>query len=270
MAQISYEINGSDLQYVEVMLPPYTSIIGEQGAMMYMDSKINVTTVLGDGSQSAFGAIGRFFKALKRSFTGESLFSSRYSNPTQTAQRVAFAAPTISKILAVDLGELGGELICQKGAYLAGEEGTEVKLAWQKRLRVGFFGGEGFIMQRITGKGIVFINATGALTEMILAPAQALHVDSGCLVALSPSVTYEIKYAGKIKTAIFGGEGLFYASLVGPGKVWLQSLPARRLSMELMKGNLTRSGNGGLGGKLYLLFIIIVVLLSLLITPGKS
>lgn len=270
MSQISYQIHGSDLQYVEVQLPPNVSVIGEQGAMMYMDDHLTVTTVLGDGSQSAYGAIGRFFKAVKRSFTGEALFSSRYYNPTQTVQRVAFAAPTISKILAIDLAELGGELICQKGAYLAGEEGIEVKLAWQKRIRVGFFGGEGFIMQRITGKGVVFINATGSLTEMTLTPRQAIRVDSGCLVALSPSVTYEIKYAGKIKTAFFGGEGLFYASLIGPGKVWLQSLPAKRLSAELMRSALL-GRSGGMGGKLYLLLVIIIVLISIFMDlPDKT
>lgn len=263
MANISYQIKGSDLQYVEVVLPPNTAVFGEQGAMMYMDGQINVTTVLGDGSSSAYGVVGRFFKALKRSFTGESLFSSRYRNDSQSPQRIAFAASSISKIVAVDLTEIGGELICQKGAYLAGEEGIEVKLAFQKRLRVGFFGGEGFIMQRITGKGIVFINACGALAEMVLTPGQSLQVDSGCLVALSPSVTYEIKYAGKIKTALFGGEGLFYASLIGPGKIWLQSLPERRLSLELVQ-MATLGRTKGITGKLYLLFIIIIVILTVL------
>ncbi len=269
MASISYQIQGSDLQYVEVLLPPNATVIGEQGAMMYMDGQIKVNTVLGDGSSSTFGVVGRFFKDLKRSLTGESLFSSRYSNPTQTPQRVAFAAPSISKIVAINLDEIGGELICQKGAYLAGEEGITVKLAFQKRLRVGFFGGEGFIMQRISGKGLVFINATGALAEMVLAPMQNLQVDSGCLVALSPSVTYEIKYAGKIKTALFGGEGLFYANLIGPGKIWMQSLPERRLSVELMKMSML-GGSKGFGGKLYLLVIIAVVIISFLSEINKN
>ncbi|MCX7096407.1 MAG: AIM24 family protein [Methylococcales bacterium] len=260
MSKISYQIEGSDLQYVEVVLPPNATVFGEQGAMMYMDDNINVTTVLGDGSPSSFGAIGRFFKAVKRSLTGESLFSSRYRNTSASPQRVAFASSSISKIVAIDLSELGGDLICQKGAYLAGEEGIETKLAFQKRLRVGFFGGEGFIMQRITGKGIVFINASGALAEMTLAPQQSLQVDSGCLVALSTAVSYEIKYAGKIKTALFGGEGLFYASLKGPGKIWLQSLPERRLGAELMKASLT--GGKGFGGKLYFLLIIAAVIYS--------
>lgn len=176
--------------------------------------------------------------------------------------RVAFAASTISKIVAIDLPELGGELICQKGAYLAAEAGTEINLAFQKRLRVGFFGGEGFIMQRIIGKGIVFINATGTLKDLTLAPGETLRVDSGCLVALSPSVTYEIKYAGKMKTALFGGEGLFYVSLSGPGKVWLQSLPASRLAGELARTAWVGQSRG-IGGKLYLLVIIIALLATI-------
>ncbi|MFZ2725678.1 MAG: TIGR00266 family protein [Methylococcaceae bacterium] len=268
MSAISYRIEGSDLQYVEIELPPNTSIIGEQGAMMYMDEKIIVSTILGDGSTSSFGAIGRFFKAIKRSLTGEALFSSRYYNGSNKTQRVAFASASISKIIAIDLAELGGELICQKGAYLAGEQGIEVSLAFQKRLRVGFFGGEGFIMQRIKGKGIVFINATGALAHMQLAPAQSLQVDSGCLVALSPSISYEIKYAGKIKTALFGGEGLFYASLTGPGKVWLQSLPEQRLSKEIMKMSML-GGSKSLGGKVYLLLIILIAIISFLAELNK-
>ena len=262
MPSISYQIHGSDLQYVEVLMPPNTAVIGEQGAMMYMDEKISVTTVLGDGSQSRFGAMGRFFKAVKRMFTGEALFSGRYHNDSKIAQRVAFATPSISKIIAIDLNAMGGELICQKGAYLAGEEGTEVKLAWQKRLRVGFFGGEGFIMQRITGTGVTFISANGALTEMTLSPGQVLKVDSGCLVALSPTVSYEIKYAGKMKTAFFGGEGLFYASLTGPGKIWLQSLPERRLGAQLMRAAMMGRSKS-VGGRLYLLLIIVVVMFSI-------
>lgn len=262
MANISYQINGTDLQYVEVTVPPGTSVLGEQGAMMYMDDKLEVQTVLGDGSQSSFGAIGRLYKAIKRSFTGESLFSSRYTNSSSDPQRVAFATASISKILAVNLAEQGGELVCQKGAYLAGEEGIETSLAFQKRLRVGFFGGEGFVMQRIAGKGIVFLNASGALTEIDLLPGQSLQVDTGCLMAITPAVTYEIKYAGKLKTSFFGGEGLFYAHLKGPGKVWLQSLPEGRLGATLMKAAMTGRSQG-VGAKLYFLMIIVFVLIAL-------
>ena len=262
MSSLSYQIHGSDLQYVEVILPPNAVIIGEQGAMMYMDNHLEVDTVLGDGTRSSFGLLGRWFKALKRAYTGESLFSARYSNNSANTQRVAFAAPTLGKIVAINLAEMGGELICQRGAFLAGEAGTEVQLAWQKRIRVGLMGGEGFIMQRIVGKGWVFINATGGLTQMNLIPAQVLQVDSGCLVALTSGVTYDIKYAGKLKTAIFGGEGLFYASLTGPGTVWLQSLPMRRLSAELMSSALTGRNRGGVWGKVYLGFIIVVIIAS--------
>lgn len=263
MSKISYTVFGSDLQYVEIVLPPNTAVVGEQGAMMYMDDKLTVTTVLGDGSKSAFGVFGRFWKAFKRALTGESFFSGYYKNKSEVDQRVAFATASISKIVAIDLAEMGGELICQKGAYLAAEEGTEVKLAWQKRLRVGFFGGEGFIMQRISGNGVAFISANGGLTEMVLQPGQVLKVDSGCLVALSPSVSYEIKYAGKIKTAIFGGEGLFYAALTGPGKVWLQSLPERRLALALMRTAMM-GRTRGLSGKMYLLLIIVFFIISIM------
>jgi uncharacterized protein (TIGR00266 family) len=261
VSDISYQIHGSDLQYVEVTLAPGASVIGEQGAMMYMDPGVVMNAVLGDGAASSFGVIGRFFRAIKRSLSGESLFSGRYKNDSQQPQRVAFAVPSVSKIVAVNLDDLGGELICQRGAYLAGSEGIQIKLALQKRLRVGFFGGEGFFMQRITGSGTVFISSSGAQAEMVLQPGQELQVDSGCLVALSSSVTYEIKYAGKVKTALFGGEGLFYARLVGPGQVWLQSLPDRRLSATLMRTAITGRGNGW-GGRMYLLFVIVAVIYS--------
>lgn len=261
MSDFSYQIVGSDLQYVEITLQPGLSVIGEQGAMMYMDNKVQVTTVLGDGSASKFGAIGRFFKAIKRSFTGESLFSSRYTNCAKIEQKVAFATSSISKIIGINLDAMGGSIVCQKGAYLAGSDGIEINIAFQKRLRVGFFGGEGFIMQRITGAGTVFISANGALTEMTLAPGQELKVDSGCLVALSPSVNYSINYAGKIKTALFGGEGLFYTGLTGPGKVWLQSLPEQRLGAQLMRSALMGRSKG-MTGKLYLAAVIVFALIS--------
>jgi len=263
MSDIQYKIEGSDLQFVEVTLAPKQAVVGEQGAMMYMDEHVEVTTVLGDGTQAKFGAIGRFFKAVKRMFTGESLFSGRYRNLSKGSQRIAFATPSISKIIAVDLAELGGKIICQKGAYLAGQEGTEVKLALQKRIRVGIFGGEGFIMQSIEGDGTAFIGSSGALKEMELAPGQVIKVDSGCLVGLSPTAAYEIKYAGKAKTAIFGGEGLFYASVTGPGKVWLQSLPEKRLSAQLAASALSGQTRGW--GKFYLVFIILYVLFVLIV-----
>jgi uncharacterized protein (TIGR00266 family) len=267
VSNISYQIQGTDLQYVEVTIPPGISVLGEQGAMMYMDEKLDVQSVLGDGSQSTFGAMGRLFKAIKRSFTGESLFSSRYTNVSDKPQKVAFATASISKIVAVNLAENGGEVICQKGAYLAGEEGIETTLAFQKKLRVGFFGGEGFIMQRITGKGVVFLNASGALAEIDLLPGQNMRVDSGCLMAITSAVSYEIKYAGKLKTSFFGGEGLFYANVKGPGKVWVQSLPEARLGATLINAAVTGRSRGW-GSKLY--FIVIIIFAIYAIAGGSN
>jgi len=231
---LQHKIFGSDLQFVEITLAPGAEVVGEPGAMMYMDEEVTQETRLGDGSDQGFFA--RLVGAIKRSFSGESMFSVVYRNTDpRRASRVAFATSTIGKILAVDLASYGGSLICQKGAFLAGERGIKLTLAWQKKLRVGFFGGEGFVMQRLEGRGWVFIAASGTLTEMELPPGAGLKVDSGSLVALQPTVTFDIKYAGKVKTALFGGEGLFFASLRGPGKAWLQSLPMKRFSQNVWR-----------------------------------
>ena len=232
-AALTHKIAGSDLQYVEITLRPDAAVVGEPGAMMYMDEGVEQQTVLGDGSDQSFFV--RLYRAIKRAFTGESIFSVIYTNRVNQPRRVAFATPVIGKILAIDLATIGGELICQKGAFLAAERGVEMGIAWTKKLRVGFFGGEGFIMQRLKGQGRVFINASGTLTEMSLPAGASLRVDTGCLVALQSTVAYDIKYAGKVKTALFGGEGLFFASLRGPGRVWLQSLPMKRFSREIFK-----------------------------------
>lgn len=263
MAQFDYKITGSDLQYIHVRLNSGQQVIAEQGAMMFAEDNITIDTVLGDGSDSRFGVIGRFINAVKRSYTGESMFSSIYLNDTASPQTLAIAAPGPGEIVPVNLDEQGGSIICQKGAYLAGERGQRIHLAFQKRLRVGFFGGEGFIMQKISGQGIVFIHASGTLKQVALGPNQKLKVDTGCLVGMSSSVRYDIKYAGKLKTGLFGGEGLFYATVTGPGTVWMQSLPLKRLSKILMTAAITGRGNGSLLGKLYLLVIIIVVIFSL-------
>ena len=231
VAALTHKISGSDLQYVEMTLPPEGAVVAEPGAMMYMDDGIEQQTVLGDGSEQPF--LVRLWRALKRMFTGESMFSVIFTNRANGPRRVAFATPIIGKILAIDLASIGGELICQKGSFLACERGIEMGIAWTKKLRVGFFGGEGFIMQRLKGNGRVFINASGTLTEMNLPAGSSLRVDTGCLVALQSTVAYDIKYAGKVKTALFGGEGLFFASLRGPGKAWLQSLPMKRFSRQI-------------------------------------
>lgn len=253
---LMYTIHGSDLQYVELTLAPGEEVVGEPGAMMYMDEEIVQTTVLGDGSKVGF--ITRIWRSFRRMFTGESMFSVVYSNPASRTLRVAFATSTIGKILAIDLDAVGGSVICQRGAFFAGSRGITVGIAWQKKLRVGFFGGEGFVMQRLEGKGTVFITATGALTPIDLAAGKSLKVDSGSLVALQSSVTFDIKYAGRVKTALFGGEGLFYASLKGPGRAWLQSLPMRRFSKNLMTNAMYGSQSGAI--KWYLIAFVIFVI----------
>jgi uncharacterized protein (TIGR00266 family) len=264
MTQLNYTINGSDLQYINIALEPGQEAIAEQGAMMYLDRGIAVNTILGDGSPSRLGALGRFWKAFKRSLTGESMFSSIYRNTSAKTQNVAVAAPGPGEIVPINLDEHGGMIICQKGAYLAGETGQRVELAFQKRMRVGFFGGEGFIMQKITGRGTVFIHASGSLKEMMLNPSDELKIDTGCLVGLASTVRYDIKYSGTIKNSLFGGEGLFYASVSGPGKVWIQSLPMNRLSKMLMGAALTGSHNRtSWAGKFYLLAVIVFVIASI-------
>jgi uncharacterized protein (TIGR00266 family) len=255
---VQYKIQGSDLQYVELTLAPGTEVVGEPGAMMYMDEDIVQNTVLGDGSKVGF--LTRLWRSFRRMFTGESMFSVVYTNPASLnrPQRVAFATSTIGKILAIDLDACGGSLICQRGAYLAGTRGITVRIAWQKKLRVGFFGGEGFVMQRLEGKGLVFINASGTLTEMDLPAGRSLKVDSGSLVALQPSVTFDIKYAGRVKTALFGGEGLFYASLRGPGRAWLQSLPMKRFSKSLWRQAVYGNQRGVV--KWYLIALVVFII----------
>ncbi len=268
MAQLNYKITGNDLQYIHIVLEPGQEAIAEQGAMMYVDKHITVDTILGDGSPSRLGAIGRFWNAVKRSFTGESMFSSVYLNTGNKPQTVAIAAPSPGEIVPINLDEHGGMIICQKGAYIAGQLGQRIQLAFQKRLRVGFFGGEGFIMQKITGQGTVFIHASGTLKEVMLSPDDELKIDTGCLVGMSSTVRYDIKYTGRLKTSLFGGEGLFYAKVSGPGKVWIQSLPMLRLSRTLMNSALTGSNNrSSWMGKFYLL---VVIFAALAIIYGKK
>jgi uncharacterized protein (TIGR00266 family) len=263
MSSLQYKIHGHDLQYVQVTLAPHDEIVTEQGAMMYTDTNIDMRAIMGDGSKSSFGAIGRFWRAFKRSLTGESFFSNIFSNRSTGNLDVAIAAPGPGSIVPIDLNEQGGTIICQKGAYLAGELGQKTELAFQKRVRVGLFGGEGFIMQRISGQGTVFIHASGALKVVRLGPNESLKIDSGCLVGMSSKVRYDIKYTGSLKTSLFGGEGLFYATVSGPGDVWIQSLPIKRLSGFLMASALTGRGKGSAFGKLYVLGIILFVIFTL-------
>ncbi len=261
-ARARYKICGSDLQFVEVLLASGQSLVAENKSMMYVDQKVDIKTVLGDGAPSKFGFLGRFWGALKRSFTGESFFSNVYTNGGKSPRRVSIAAPGPGAIVPLDLAAEGGSVVCQKGAFLCGDLGTRVTLAFQKRLRTGFLGGEGFVMQKLTGQGNAFIHACGALSVMELEPGQQLRVDTGCLVALSPTVKYDITYTGSIKTSLFGGEGMFYATVQGPGRVWLQSLPMHRLSANLF-ANAMRGQTRGFGGKIYLIFIVLFVLFGI-------
>jgi len=263
MSDLLYKIHGNDLQYIQVNLPAGQAFMAEQGAMMYVDQHVNMKAVLGDGSKSSFGFIGRFINAIKRRFSGESMFSSIYTNEGRTPQDIAISAPGPGEIIPIDLDAQSGAVLCQKGAYLAGEMGQKLKLAFQKKIRVGFLGGEGFIMQKIEGAGILFIQASGTLKKVEMGPSDVLKVDAGCLVAMSSSVRYDIKYTGSLKTSIFGGEGLFYATVSGPGDVWIQSLPMKRLSGAILSSAMTGQSKGSLVGKLYLGFVILAVIFGL-------
>ena len=233
MDVVDYEIKGSEMQFVEVELDPGEAAVGEAGSMMFMDAGITMDTVFGDGSKQQGGLFGKLLGAGKRLVTGESLFTTVYTNSVGAKQRIAFAAPYPGKILPMDLSKMGGTLICQKDAFLCAARGVSLGIALQQKLSVGFFGGEGFIMQKLEGDGLAFVHAGGTVVKRELAPGQTLLVDTGCVVAYTPNVNFEIQYVGKIKTALFGGEGLFFAKLTGPGTIWLQSLPFSRLASRV-------------------------------------
>ena len=259
MDVVDYEIFGDDMQYVEIELDPGEAAIGEAGAMMMMQDGIDMDTIFGDGSsQQSGGLFGKLLGAGKRLITGESLFTTIFHNEANAKRRVAFAAPYPGKIIPVHLGEMGGTLICQKDSFLCAARGVSLGIAFQKRLGVGLFGGEGFIMQRLDGDGLAFVHAGGTLMARDLAPGERLRVDTGCIVALQQSVDFDIQYVGKLKSALFSGEGLFFASLTGPGRVWLQSLPLSRLANRIIAAAPRAGGRsrdegsllGGLGGLL--------------------
>jgi uncharacterized protein (TIGR00266 family) len=258
MHEIEYRIIGEDLQFVEVELDPNEATVAEAGSMMFMEDGIEMETVFGDGSQKQTGFMGALMGAGKRLLTGESLFMTVFLNRSSQKRRVAFGAPYPGRIVALHLSELGGELIAQKDSFLAAAKGVSIGIAFQKKIGVGLFGGEGFIMQRLQGDGWAFVHAGGMLQERTLAPNELIRVDTGCIVALQPSVSYDIEFVGKIKTALFGGEGLFFATLRGPGRVWLQSLPLSRLANRIVSAvpGIARGGKEegsllrGLGGLL--------------------
>ena len=239
--EIDYKLFGDDMQYAEVTLDPGEMVIAEAGAMMFMTAGIKMETVFGDPSAQQQGFFGKVLSAGKRALTGESLFLTTFSNASSRREVVAFASPYPGKIIPLHLDQMGGEMLCQKDAFLCGARGIQVSIAFQKKIGVGLFGGEGFIMQRLLGDGIALIHAGGTLCQKTLGPGETMRVDTGCLVALQPSVNYDIAFVGGIKNTLFGGEGLFMATVTGPGTVWLQSLPFSRLAGRLA----ARGGTGG-------------------------
>src|SRR6186713_2376631 len=234
MHEIDYKIYGDDMQFVEVELDPNEATVAEAGGMMYMDDGIEMETVFGDGSQQQTGIMGALMGAGKRLLTGESLFMTVFHNRSGQKRKVAFGAPYPGKIIAIHLTDVGGELVAQKDSFLAAAKGVSIGIAFQRKLGVGLFGGEGFIMQRLQGDGWAFVHAGGTIHERTLQPGESIRVDTGCIVAFQPTVNYDIQYVGKIKSALFGGEGLFFATLKGPGRIWLQSLPLSRLANRIV------------------------------------
>jgi uncharacterized protein (TIGR00266 family) len=245
MDVVDYKIVGAEMQFVEVELDPNEAMVGEAGSLMYMENGIDMDAVFGDGSGSGSGGgfFGKLLGAGKRLVTGESLFTTVYTNQANVKRKVAFAAPYPGKIIAVDLKQMGGQLICQRDAFLCAARGVQLGIAFQQKLGVGFFGGEGFIMQKLDGDGLAFIHTGGTVVKRELQAGETLRVDTGCLVAMTPNVQFDIQYVGKIKTAMFGGEGLFFAVLQGPGTVWLQSLPFSRLASRIFAAAPQRGGS---------------------------
>lgn len=241
--EVDYKIYGHEMQYVEVELDPGESAVAEAGSLMYKDASIGMTTIFGDGSQNDSGILGSLLGAGKRLITGESLFTTVFTHNGQGKSHVAFGGPFPGSILAIDLSKHGGKLVCQKDSFLAAAKGVSIGIDFRKRLGVGLFGGEGFIMQSLEGDGMVFVHFGGAIHERELAPGEELHVDTGCLAALEPTVDYDVTLAGGVKNMLFGGEGMFFVKLRGPGKVWLQSLPFARLAGRVL-ANAGPSGQG--------------------------
>lgn len=242
--EIDYKIFGSEMQFVEIELDPGESVIAEAGAMMYKDQQIQMETIFGDGSGAGGGGfMDKLLGAGKRLLTGESLFMTVFTHTGQGKAHAAFGAPYPGNIIPVHLKDIGGTLICQKDSFLCAAKGVAIGIYLQRKILTGLFGGEGFIMQKLEGDGLVFMHAGGTIVERTLGHGDVLHVDTGCLVSIEPTVQFDIVQAGGIKTALFGGEGFFFASLKGPGKVWLQSLPFSRLAGRMLEAAPQRGGS---------------------------
>jgi len=232
--EIEYEIKGNEMQFVEITLDPREAVIAEAGAMMMMDNSIKMDTVFGDGSRKSGGFWGILEGAAKRVITGESLFMTAFTNTGYVKQKVAFAAPYPGKIIPIDLRNYGGRIICQKDAFLCSAMGVNIGVVFTKKLGAGLFGGEGFILQKLEGDGMAFINAGGTIVRRSLMPGEKIKIDTGCLVAMTQNVNYDIEFVGGIKNTLFGGEGMFFATLTGPGDVWIQSLPFSKLASRVI------------------------------------
>lgn len=250
---IEFEVKGQELQFVEIELDPGESAVAEAGAMVWKDACVGMTTVFGDGRGAEGGFMGKLLGAGKRLITGESLFTTVFTHNGTGKARVAFAAPVPGVILPIRLDEVGGTLICQKDAFLCAARGVQMGIHFQQRIMTGLFGGEGFIMQRLDGDGWVFVQMGGTVIERTLAPGEELHVDTGCVAAFTAGVDFDLISAGSVKSMIFGGEGVFFARLRGPGKVWIQSMPFARLAGRVIAtampvGGQNRGEGSVLGG----------------------
>ena len=244
MHEVDYKIYGDDMQFVEIELDPMEAAVAEAGAMMFMEDTIEMETIFGDGSQQNSGFLGSLMGAGKRLLMGESLFMTVFQNRGAGKKHVAFGAPYPGKIIPIHLLDVGGELLAQKDAFLCAAKGVSLGITFTKRFGAGLFGGEGFILERLQGDGLAFLHAGGTIYERTLAPGESLRIDTGCIVAFVPTVDYDIQYVGKIKSALFGGEGLFFATLRGPGRIWLQSLPLSRLAGRIYAAA-PQTGGGG-------------------------
>src|SRR5574343_34154 len=250
--EIDYKISGEELQCVEIELDPQEAVIAEPGSFMMMTEGIEPQTMFGDGSNQG-GFMGKLFTAGKRLLTGESLFMTVYTNVSNQKRQITFAGPYTGKIIPMNLAELGGKIICQKDSFLCAAKGVQIGIEFQKKLGTGLFGGEGFIMQKLEGDGMACVHSGGYMIEKILQPGEMLKIDTGCLVGFTSGVDYDIQFVKGVKNVIFGGEGLFYATLSGPGKVWIQSLPISRLAGKILSygsvGGRREEGSilGGLG-----------------------
>jgi uncharacterized protein (TIGR00266 family) len=249
--EIDYKIYGEEMQYVEVELDPQETAVAEAGAFMMMDEGVQMETIFGDGRSQSQGFFGKLMSAGKRVLTGESLFMTAFTNTGHGKKKVSFASPYPGKIIPLDLLEMGGKMICQKDAFLCAAKGVAIGIEFQRKLGTGLFGGEGFIMQKLEGDGMAFVHAGGHVLSRDLQPGELLKIDTGCIVAFTPSVDYDIQFVGGIKNTLFGGEGLFFATLRGPGRVWIQTLPVSRLASRILAyGTYKRKDEGSILGGL--------------------